>query len=329
MSVLGPIDDCRFYRERELSILPCVYAGKTPKLPWKEFQGRLPTVEEIESWCRERINVAIVTGAVSKIVAIDPDSEAAARYVAKKFGGSPMRTKATRGEHLYYKHPGVMIPNKAKLKGIELDVRGDGGYVLAAPSVHPSGAIYERLGDWDNIDKLPVFDPSWIGEERQERQQDRQHGRQDPLRVARAYMMKCPPAISGQNGHGTTLATAIKLVRNFDLSFDDLMTVLMAYNERCEPKWLRKELEHKAAEAIRIVKSPVSIVQQTRREVMSVTLKNCREDVCILCGKEKKIGADVEDENGGKMFLCQKHAWESLKAQSGIKKSKGKKKEEK
>ena len=47
-----------------------------------------------------------------------------------------------RGEHLYFRLNGHSVRNSAGLLGPGLDVRGDGGYVLLPPSVHPSGRIY-------------------------------------------------------------------------------------------------------------------------------------------------------------------------------------------
>lgn len=48
------------------------------------------------------------------------------------------------GLHLFFRHPGFAVSN-ARL-GEKLDVRGDMGYVLLAPSIHPSGQAYR----WQN-----------------------------------------------------------------------------------------------------------------------------------------------------------------------------------
>ncbi len=320
--MLGPIDDFLMYRTLGLSTIPCEYAGKRPKLAWKEYQQRIATVEEITEWCKVRCNVAIVTGSVSKLAVIDVDSDKAMGWARKNLPEPQLKTRTSKGEHWPYRLlEDLRVGNRAKIFGIGLDFRGEGGYVLAAPSKHPSGAEYQRLGDWSKLDELPVFDPSWIAKEKPTiTTQPRPIGHDEKLRRAIGYSAKCPAAVSGQNGHGTTLSTALKLVRNFDLSFDDLMTVLLAYNERCEPQWTKAELEHKAAEAIRIVKSPVSsVVQQTRSEAMSVALKNMRVDTCQFCN-EKKLGYDLE-VNGKSTFYCEGHAKTAMKAHSGLKKN--------
>jgi hypothetical protein len=45
------------------------------------------------------------------------------------------------GRHLYFAHPGEMLHNRVGLAP-GVDLRGDGGYVVAPPSVHPSGTPY-------------------------------------------------------------------------------------------------------------------------------------------------------------------------------------------
>ena len=47
------------------------------------------------------------------------------------------------GRHILFQHPGRAIRNSAGRLGPGLDIRADGGYIVAAPSVHPSGHAYE------------------------------------------------------------------------------------------------------------------------------------------------------------------------------------------
>ena len=64
------------------------------------------------------------------------------------------------GNHHYFKHPGGVIPNKvAILPG--LDLKGDNGFVVAPPSIHASGGVY----DWDGLEafETPIAEaPDWL-----------------------------------------------------------------------------------------------------------------------------------------------------------------------
>jgi hypothetical protein len=127
------------------SCFPVQHAGKRPLFSWEQYQAAPPTPEEIARWCEDytRANVAIATGAVSGLVVIDVDS-AAGLDALSHYGRLPEtpRVKTGHGWHYYFQHPGFKLGNKARfVEGV--DVRGDGGYVIAPPSVHETGAIYE------------------------------------------------------------------------------------------------------------------------------------------------------------------------------------------
>jgi len=63
------------------------------------------------------------------------------------------------------------------------------------------------------------------------------------------YLAKCPPAVSGQNGHGQTFALACSLLNGFGLSEEETVSYLMLWNPRCDPPWTESELRHKAQSA--------------------------------------------------------------------------------
>jgi hypothetical protein len=64
-----------------------------------------------------------------------------------------------KGQHLYFRHPGGKLNNSVR-KLRDVDVRADGGYVVAPPSVHPSGQAYEWLV---SLDETPIAKlPAWL-----------------------------------------------------------------------------------------------------------------------------------------------------------------------
>ena len=137
------------------SVIP-VGRNKQPLLKsWKEFQERRPELEEVEAWWKEwpDANIAICTGAVSGLVIIDIDKDLTPKEVLVDFLGSiesglTMIAKTSKGWHLYFKHPGFEIGNSVRFAEF-MDVRGDGGYVVAPPSIHSSGFPYTLIEDRD------------------------------------------------------------------------------------------------------------------------------------------------------------------------------------
>lgn len=67
----------------------------------------------------------------------------------------------------------------------------------------------------------------------------------DVLSRARSYIAKLPPAISGQGGSAATYRAACVLVKDFALSSEDALSILMEWNTACQPPWSPGELIHK------------------------------------------------------------------------------------
>jgi hypothetical protein len=64
-----------------------------------------------------------------------------------------------------------------------------------------------------------------------------------------SYLDAIPGAVSGENGHSQTLKVATALVIGFALLPDDAWRYLQNYNQRCDPPWSERELDHKIREA--------------------------------------------------------------------------------
>jgi hypothetical protein len=110
-------------------------------------------------------NVAIRTGAVSGLVVIDVDPPhgggASLDALVQRHGALPegraVRT-GSGGAHLYLAHPGGRVANSAGTKlGPGIDVRCDGGYVIAPPSRHPSGGSYTWVPGSSRLPEVPAW----------------------------------------------------------------------------------------------------------------------------------------------------------------------------
>ena len=150
------------YQRRGWSVIPLQPRGKKPLLSsWKEFQVSAATPEEIREWwtVHPNANVGVVTGSVSRLLVLDLDGPAAATLLRAHV---PLpRTGAVRtakGYHLYFSHSSADIGNATALLaegGSAVDVRGEGGYVVAPPSVHESGRVYGWVVPPEEIIPLP------------------------------------------------------------------------------------------------------------------------------------------------------------------------------
>jgi hypothetical protein len=103
-------------------------------------------------------NIGLVTG--SGMFVVDVDGEEGWEFLKARGVPETLSVRTGRGMHLYLFAPeGVTVRNRAKV-GPELDVRGDGGYVLAPPSGHASGETYEWVDE-----AVPIADaPPWLVE---------------------------------------------------------------------------------------------------------------------------------------------------------------------
>lgn len=132
------------------SVIPIEPGGKRPLVPWLDFQHRIAGCETVDGWFRRwpDANVGIVTGRVSGLVVVDVDprhgGEASLAQAQRAHGPVPATVQAETGgggRHLYFGNPGSLLHNRVGiLPGI--DLRADGGCVVAPPSLHPSGRHY-------------------------------------------------------------------------------------------------------------------------------------------------------------------------------------------
>lgn len=226
--------------------------GKLPAVCWKEFQKRLPTGDELRNWFTQHVEpptgLGVVTGSLSGLVVVDCDSRADAGFWQAEHGGSShMASTGGGGVHLYYAMPpGEEVRNRAHLFGRRIDVRGEGGYVTAPPSKHPSGVGYEWLL-FDGSATLPLFNSSWLAQPMRESSFPRTLETKR-IRYALAYIRRIQ-ANTGEGGHNATFRAACRL-RDAGLSEDEALGVLSTWNEtNASPPWSTVELEHKICSA--------------------------------------------------------------------------------
>lgn len=155
------IESALSYHRMGIGVIPLKPRDKRPLIEWETYQKSRPTEEKIRAWWTmwPDANIGVITGAVSGVVVLDADgAESEESLKGKHLPITPSSTTA-KGTHYWFTHPGKPIACwTRKLPGI--DLRGDGGYVAAPPSVHPTGAIYEwaiPLGDKTELADMPLW----------------------------------------------------------------------------------------------------------------------------------------------------------------------------
>ncbi len=158
------------YLARGWSVLPLRPGEKRPLIRWEGLQQARADDATLAQWFARwpDANVGIVTGEISNLIVLDVDpghggADSLAR-LERRHGALPETVTAQTGgggRHYYFAHPGGLVPNRAGLaQGV--DLRGDGGYVVAPPSLHPSGARYAWLSGRAPQETAPAALPRWL-----------------------------------------------------------------------------------------------------------------------------------------------------------------------
>jgi hypothetical protein len=158
------------YLRRGWSVIPVREREKRPAVPWKAYQGRFASEETLHDWFSRSpdYNVAVVTGSLSGLVVLDVDPRHGGKEslvrLEREHGRLPKTVEAVTGgggRHLYFSHPGGEVRNRANIEP-GIDLRGDGGCIVAPPSIHPSGKPYRwKKGRAPGELKLACL-PDWL-----------------------------------------------------------------------------------------------------------------------------------------------------------------------
>jgi putative DNA primase/helicase len=229
----------------------------------------------VASWwaAESRANIGIACGPESDLLIIDVDGPVGSEELAaleRQHAPLPPTRQVTSGRddggtHYWFRWPPGVESVRGKL-GKKIDVLGRGRYVVAPPSVHPTGRRYEA-------DETPIAQaPAWLvaliaKEDPRPRAPLRiMPGTQVAVRRARAYLSRIPGAVSGQHGHDHTFHVACALVEGFALSIEEARPLLEEWNQTCDPPWSQAEIEHKLADAAKKATRPGYLLGDEGRE---------------------------------------------------------------
>jgi hypothetical protein len=157
----------QFYLSEGLNVIPIKFREKTPLVEWSRYQKERPIEGDIKKWFSGEvgINIAIVCGRISgNLIVVDFDDPKAYKKLFSGIDRETLVVQTSRGLHVYFKTDYPINTFKVDIPRFgRIDVKGEGGYVLAPPSIHPSGKAYEFVSQipikhWDGDFKFEFLE---------------------------------------------------------------------------------------------------------------------------------------------------------------------------
>ena len=123
------------YLKHNISVIP-VARDKKPLIKWQEFQTRIALISELDQWIKDYpdMQLGIVTGKISNLIVVDIDDP---KIDLTWLPETAIVKTGSGGFHYYYAYTST-FSNKARIKE-SIDIRADGGYVIAPPSYNLKG----------------------------------------------------------------------------------------------------------------------------------------------------------------------------------------------
>lgn len=252
------------YALRGMSVLPCRARGKEP-LTEHGFKDATTNTDVIRGMWKHwpDANVAIRTGSVSNLLVVDVDprnggSESLAE-LEENHGSLPtdyVVETSDGGRHHYFRLPdGVVIPSSVLADGI--DIKCENGYVIAPPSVHPSGHVYAFAGRGTvpNDAPPPPLAPDWLIAKRSQKAAAQAHTQSEaPVSVDDLHVSDEIKRLiregKPQGQRSQAIFGVLRAMCNAGHSDDDMISVMMNPSHGISEKprtngltWLRGEME--------------------------------------------------------------------------------------
>lgn len=244
-NIIGGICSCRPSPARPKAGAECPSPGKHPRIKTgRAFEAATTDEAQIRKWFTKwpLANIGIATGQASRVCVVDVDSvegQELLRSVAESHGGLPFTLMSLSGRggvgaHLWFECAEPSPSNS----GHGLDIRGDGGNLVAPPSMHVSGRPYAWLNPDQPLASMPIWLLSWF------------QNREGEARVARPGAIgplgELPAHLRGRTGAGLTprvtlqeavdiddIDSALEAIPNADRSWDSWNRVGMAVWRAC------------------------------------------------------------------------------------------------
>ena len=326
---------------RGFAVFPVGRESKIPLVKWRAYAATNEADASALFSKHADANIGIRLGACAAgcIVVVDTDGPEALAEIGERELPATLTVASGRDStapgsyrHYYYRWNTERIapPSSLKWPGKtgHVDLKGEGGYIVAPPSIHANGNAYRFIDE-----NAPIADaPEWLyrfmqarddaakaaasAAERATKTVERASG--DVEDFAIDYLVnRAEPSIEGSGGRGTLFSTALYLVRGLCLSPENAASLLDSYyQDKCVPPWESKDLLRACKDAQNSSKPmgfALEYVPRSRSE--EPTLSDA--DVNYIIAKEalRKAKPDSTDEALRIMARKEaaKNAWEKMR----------------
>lgn len=286
------------HQEQGRSVFP-VRPDKKPFVKWERYQTEKPSLEQVKEWWGDKFkgaNIGIVTGAISNLTVVDPDSQKGIDAVNELIPDSlltPIARTPGGGQHLYFEHQeGVGCATRFLP---DTDLRSDGGYIIAPPSVGQNGKPYAWMDGLSIFEVVPCPLPKPL---------------YNKINLfSNIYKGGCPPELQD---HNKALQTVTNRYMNFNegqrdeslfhlanclfkggMAIDDIQQFLSLIAAKvCNPPFPQREVDTKIKSAIKRCQTRKGNLAKDIQDWLSVTdhyisVTECDEALQIVTSEQK------------------------------------------
>lgn len=151
------LENALMYAKNGFSVIPIIPGQKKPMIKWQQYQKGIAEPEQIIAWWSKHpnANIGIVTGKISNLFVIDLDkhdpaySDDITSQLIPESIVCPTANTPKGGQHLYFSYPSDSNISVGARIAPGIDFRGEGGYVVAPPSINGNGNCYNWVIELD------------------------------------------------------------------------------------------------------------------------------------------------------------------------------------
>lgn len=252
------------YAAKGIAIIPLNENEKTPKIKaWGEKATIDLTV--INEWWDKwpQANIGMVTGSINGILVLDVDikegknGQETLQELENTYGALPETRRhntPSGGYHLLYNIGSLVVRGSAGKIGAGLDIRCDGGYIVAPPSVI-DGRCYEVV----NPDVEIADTPEWLVK----------------LATEQKTAVKAETEVTKGERNNHIFKTAMECKKQ-GMGYEEAVQVVAEANSRCNPPLEQAEVDRTLASAYKYQ------VDSTQPEILELNKKHA---VIMVGGK--------------------------------------------